>query len=77
MEMSGLFLASIIELSAGSIEVPTAVTQVGVRTGSAPAEAAARVLLAFGSIVGCIAAPFLDERLGRRRAIACSSRSSA
>ena len=75
MVMSGLFLASIIGLWAGSIYVPTAVTQVAVRTGSAPADAArlasyGGMLLAIGTIVGCIAAPFLAERLGRRRAMA-------
>ena len=73
--MSGLFLASIIGLWAGSIYVPTAVTQVAVRTGSAPADAArlasyGGMLLAFGTIVGCIVAPFLAERVGRRRAMA-------
>ena len=75
MVMSGLFLASIIGLWAGSIYVPTAVTQVAVRTGSAAADAArlasyGGMLLAIGTIVGCIAAPFLAERLGRRRAMA-------
>ena len=73
--MSGLFLASIIGLWAGSIYVPTAVTQVAVRAGSAPADAArlasyGGMLLAFGTIVGCIFAPFLAERVGRRRAMA-------
>ena len=75
MVMSGLFLASIIGLWAGSIYVPTAVTQVAVRTGSAPADAArlasyGGMLLAIGTIVGCIVAPFLAERVGRRRAMA-------
>jgi len=46
-----------------------------VRTGSAPADAArlasyGGMLLAFGTIVGCIFAPFLAERVGRRRAMA-------
>ena len=75
MVMSGLFLASIIGLWAGSTYVPTAVTQVAVRTGSAAADAArlasyGGMLLAFGTIVGCIVAPFLAERVGRRRAMA-------
>jgi MFS family permease len=75
MVMSGLFLASIIGLWAGSIYVPTAVTQVAVRTGSVPADAArlasyGGMLLAFGTIVGCVVAPFLAEWLGRRRAMA-------
>ena len=70
--MSGLFLASIIGLWAGSIYVPTAVTQIAVRTGSAAADAArlasyGGMLLAFGTIVGCVCAPLVAERLGRRR----------
>jgi MFS family permease len=73
--MSGLFLVSIIGLWAGSIYVPTAVTQVAVRAGSAPADAArlasyGGMLLAIGTIAGCVAAPFLAEWLGRRRAMA-------
>ncbi len=75
MVMSGLFLVSIIGLWAGSIYVPTAVTQVAVRTGSAAADAArlasyGGMLLAIGTIVGCVAAPFLAERYGRRQAMA-------
>ena len=62
MVMSGLFLVSIIGLWAGSIYVPTAVTQVAVRTGSATADAArlasyGGMLLAIGTIVGCVVAP--------------------
>jgi MFS family permease len=75
MVMSGLFLVSIIGLWAGSIYVPTAVTQVAVRTGFAAPDAArlasyGGMLLAIGTIVGCVAAPFLAERFGRRRAMA-------
>ncbi|HEU4687052.1 MAG TPA: MFS transporter [Vicinamibacterales bacterium] len=75
MVMSGLFLVSIIGLWAGSIYVPTAVTQVAVRTGSAAADAArlasyGGMLLAIGTIVGCVVAPFLAERYGRRPAMA-------
>ena len=73
--MSGLFLTSIIGLWAGSIYVPTAVTQVATRAGSSAADAArlasyGGMMLSFGTIVGCIAAPFMAERLGRRRAMA-------
>jgi MFS family permease len=73
--MSGLFLTSIIGLWAGSIYVPTAVTQVATRAGSSAADAArlasyGGMVLSIGTIVGCIAAPFIAERLGRRRAIA-------
>jgi MFS family permease len=75
MVMSGLFLASIIGLWAGSIYVPTAVTQIAVRTGSAPADAArlasyGGMLLAIGTIFGCVVAPFLAERWGRRATMA-------
>jgi MFS family permease len=72
--MSGLFLTSIIGLWAGSIYVPTAVTQVATRAGSSAADAArlasyGGMVLSIGTIVGCIAAPFLAERLGRRWAM--------
>jgi MFS family permease len=73
--MSGLFLTSIIGLWAGSIYVPTAVTQVAVRGGASAADAArlasyGGMVLSIGTILGCIAAPFIAERLGRRRAMA-------
>lgn len=73
--MSGLFLTSIIGLWAGSIYVPTAVSQVATRGGSSAADAArlasyGGMVLSIGTIVGCIAAPFIAERLGRRRAMA-------
>jgi MFS family permease len=72
--MSGLFLTSIIGLWAGSIYVPTAVTQIAVRTGSVAADAArlasyGSMVLAIGTILGCIAAPLLAEQMGRRRAM--------
>jgi len=72
--MSGLFLTSIIGLWAGSIYVPTAVTQVATRAGSSAADAArlasyGGMVLSIGTILGCIAAPFIAERLGRRRAM--------
>jgi MFS family permease len=75
LAMSGLFLTSIIGLWAGSIYVPTAVTQFATRAGSSAADAArlasyGGMVLSIGTIVGCIAAPFIAERLGRRRAMA-------
>ena len=75
MVMSGLFLVSIILLWAGSIYVPTAVTQIAARTGWAPADAArlasyGSMVLAVGTILGCLAAPLLGERFGRRPAMA-------
>lgn len=73
--MSGLFLTSIIGLWAGSIYVPTATTQLAVRAGASAADAARQasyggMVLALGTIIGCVAAPFLAERLGRRKAMA-------
>jgi MFS family permease len=75
MVMSGLFLTSIIGLWAGSIYVPTATSQLAVRAGASAADAArqasyAGMVLAIGTIIGCVAAPFLAERLGRRKSMA-------
>jgi MFS family permease len=69
-----LFLVSIVGLWAGSIYVPTAVTQVAVRDGVAPADAArlasyASMVLATGTIIGCLIAPVLAEWWGRRKAM--------
>jgi MFS family permease len=75
MVMSGLFLTSIIGLWAGSIYVPTATSQLAVRAGATAADAARQasyggMVLAIGTIIGCIAAPFLAERFGRRKSMA-------
>jgi MFS family permease len=75
MVMSGLFLTSIIGLWAGSIYVPTATSQLAVRAGATAAEAARQasyggMVLAIGTIIGCIAAPFLAESLGRKKSMA-------
>jgi MFS family permease len=69
--MSGLFLVSIIGLWAGSIYVPTAVTQIAVRSGYAARDAAriasyGSMVLAIGTILGCVTVPLVAERLGRR-----------
>ena len=71
---STLFTVSIIGLWAGSIYVPTAVTQIAVRTGSVGADAAkmasyGSMVLAIGTIIGCLSAPGLAERFGRRGAM--------
>jgi MFS family permease len=73
--MSGLFLVSIILLWAGSIYVPTAVTQLAVRAGSAPPDAAriasyGSFVLAIGTIIGCVLVPVFTERIGRRPTMA-------
>jgi MFS family permease len=69
-----LFTVSIIGLWAGSIYVPTAVTQIAVRAGYAGADAArmasyGSMILALGTIIGCLAAPPLAEMVGRRKAM--------
>ena len=70
-----LFLTSIIGLWAGAIYVPTAVTQISIREGFLPAEAArmasyGSMVLAIGTIIGCLLAPVLAESWGRRKAMA-------
>jgi MFS family permease len=68
-------LVSIIGLWAGSVYVPSAVTEIAGRaklTG-APAThlvSAATMLLSVATILGCIALPRLAERLGRRATLA-------
>jgi MFS family permease len=73
--MSLLFLVSIIGLWAGSIYVPTAVTQVAMREGYSAGDAARLAsygtgVLSIGTILGCLALPPLAERMGRRLAMA-------
>lgn len=72
---SVFLLISMIGLWAGSVYAPSAVTQVAMRDGYSAADAAriaswATMLLATGTIIGCLSMPFLAERLGRRGAIA-------
>ena len=69
-----LFLVSIIGLWAGAIYVPTAVTQIAVREGFEQAAAArlasyGSMVLAVGTIIGCLLAPALAEMWGRRKAM--------
>jgi MFS family permease len=69
-----LFTVSISGLWAGSIYVPTAVTEIARREGFALAAQArlasyGSMVLSIATIIGCLAAPFLAERLGRRRAM--------
>ncbi|HZF09994.1 MAG TPA: MFS transporter [Thermoanaerobaculia bacterium] len=70
-----LLLVSMIGLWAGSVYVPGAVTQIAIREGYGAADAArlaswATMLLAAGTILGCLAVPRLAERFGRRGALA-------
>ena len=73
--MSLVYLVSIIGQWAGSIYVPTALTQIAVRQGAATADAAriasyGGMILAIGTVIGCLCAPILAERFGRRVAMA-------
>lgn len=68
-------LASICGLWAGTVYVPTAVTQLAEAAGRAGPHAAqlastAAMLVAFATILGCLAMPWLTEKLGRRGALA-------
>ena len=68
---SALVLVSIIGLWAGSVYVPASVTQIAVREGHTVKEAArlasyGTMILAAGTILGCIALPAIAEALGRR-----------
>jgi MFS family permease len=72
--MSLLFMVSIIGLWAGSIYVPTAITQIAVREGHSVADAArlasyGGAILAIATIIGCLVAPILAEAVGRRIAM--------
>ena len=74
--MSLIYLVSIIGQWAGSIYVPTAITQIAMRPQGALAADAARLasyggmVLAIGTVIGCLLAPILAERFGRRGAMA-------
>jgi len=64
-------LVSIVGLWAGSVYVPTSVTQIAVREGHSAADAArlasyGTMVLSVGTILGCLVLPPLAESLGRR-----------
>ncbi len=68
-------LISIVGLWAGSVYVPTSVTQLAVRAGYAAAPAArlasyGTMLLSVGTIVGCVMLPPMAEAIGRRATLA-------
>ena len=73
--LNSLFmLASICGLWAGTVYVPAAVTalaEAAGRVGPAAAQLASRatMLVAFATILGCLAMPWLAEKLGRRGAL--------
>ncbi|HYS24238.1 MAG TPA: MFS transporter [Vicinamibacterales bacterium] len=73
--MSLVYLVSIIGQWAGSIYVPTAITQIAMREGAVAADAAriaswGGAVLAIGTVLGCLCAPILAEKYGRRVAMA-------
>jgi len=68
-------LTSMIGLWAGSVYVPSSVTQISLREGYSAVDGArfaswATMLLAFGTILGCLITPFLAEKFGRKGALA-------
>lgn len=70
-----LLTAAICGLWAGAVYAPTALIQLARRSGMATVEAVhtssiGMGLLSLGSILGCIAAPALAERIGRKRTLA-------
>jgi MFS family permease len=73
---SSYLLVSIVGLWAGSVYVPASVTHLATRAGFDPPQAAriaslATMLLSVGTILGCVMAPILAERFGRRVALGC------
>ena len=70
-----LWMVSMVGLWAGSVYAPGAVTQVALRDGYSAADAAriasrATMLLATGTIIGCLCMPLFVDRIGRRGALA-------
>jgi MFS family permease len=73
--MSALLTVSIIGLWAAAVYEPTAIVFLSRQAGMAPPDAAKMAsygtgLLSIGTILGCIAAPWLAERFGRRPTLA-------
>jgi MFS family permease len=72
--MSLVYLISIIGQWAGSIYVPTAITQIALREGIVGPQVARIAsygagVLAIGTVIGCLLAPILAEKFGRRIAM--------
>lgn len=71
---AGLLTVAIIGLWAGSVYEPTAVITLARKIGRSASDASklasvATALLSIGTILGCLAAPPLAERFGRRKAL--------
>ncbi len=73
--MSALLTVAIVGLWAGAVYEPTAIVFLSKQAGMAQPDAAkmasyGTALLSIGTILGCIAAPWLAERYGRRPTLA-------
>jgi MFS family permease len=73
--MSALLTVSIIGLWAAAVYEPTAIIFLSRQAGMAPPDGVKMAsygtgLLSIGTILGCIAAPWIAERLGRRSTLA-------
>jgi MFS family permease len=73
--MSALLTIAIVGLWAGAVYEPTAIVFLSRRAGMAAPDAAKMAsygtgLLSVGTMLGCLAAPLLAERIGRRPALA-------
>jgi MFS family permease len=73
--MSLIYLVSIIGQWSGSIYVPTAITQIALREGHTAMNAAqlasySGMVLAIGTVIGCLIAPILAEKYGRKATMA-------
>jgi MFS family permease len=72
---AGLLTVAIVGLWAGSVYEPTAIITLAKKAGQTMAEASktasfGTVVLSIGTILGCLAAPVLAERLGRKKTLA-------
>jgi MFS family permease len=72
---AALLTVAIIGLWAGSVYEPTAIIALAKKAGMTVAQASktasfGTVILSIGTILGCLAAPILAERLGRKKTLA-------
>jgi MFS family permease len=72
---AALLFVSMVGLWAGSVYVPSSITYLAVRDGASAPDAAriaswGAMLLSTGTILGCLAVPWLAARAGRRGALA-------
>jgi MFS family permease len=74
--MSALLTVAIVGLWAGAVYEPTAIVFLAKAQGATQVEAArlasfGTALLSIGTIIGCVLAPWLAERFGRRLTLGC------